>query len=91
MIEFDALDEQCPECNGLGRTENPTWFEYWHKDLFRTLGTQEKLNIVKEAAPDQPDKPIFFICKECHGKGKVLTAEGKRLVEFMRFWLNPNY
>ncbi|EGW39363.1 hypothetical protein [Desulfosporosinus sp. OT] len=91
MIDLDALDERCPKCNGLGRTENPTWFEFWDKDFFRTLGTQEKLSIVEEMTPDQPDEPIFFICKECHGRGKILTAEGKQLVEFIRFWLNPNY
>ena len=91
MINFDALDKPCPKCNGLGRIENPTWSEFWYQDLFRTLGVQEKADVEEEAALDQPDEPIFFLCKECHGKGKVLTDEGKRLIDFIKFWLNPNY
>lgn len=91
MINFAALDKPCPKCNGLGRIENPAWSEFWHQDLFRATGTQEKLMGTAETVLTQPDEPIFFVCKECHGKGKVLTDEGKHLIDFIRFWLNPNY
>ncbi|OLN29265.1 hypothetical protein DSOL_3602 [Desulfosporosinus metallidurans] len=85
-----------PKCCGLGKIENPAWYPIWAtrsdlKDSFQILETKEKLTIAEETAPDQPDEPIFFICKKCHGRGKILTNEGKQLMEFVRFWLNPNY
>ncbi|WP_407311903.1 hypothetical protein [Desulfosporosinus sp. SB140] len=96
MIDLKVLDKQCPRCSGLGRTENPQWFHFWTKldglkDSFRTLETMDQLTTSENATPDQPTEPMFFICKECHGRGKVLTAEGKQLIEFIRFWMIPNY
>jgi len=96
MIDLDVLDKQCPKCCGLGRTENPTWLRFWAmhsglKDSFRTLETREQITNVEKMAPDQPTESMFFVCRECHGKGKILASEGKRLMEFVRFWINPNY
>lgn len=96
MIDLYTLDKQCPKCSGLGRIENPQWFLFWTKldglrDSFRTLGTEDKITKFEKATPDQPTEPMFFICRECHGRGKVLTDEGKQLIEFIRFWMNPNY
>ncbi|KJR44531.1 hypothetical protein UF75_5094 [Desulfosporosinus sp. I2] len=58
-------------------------------DSFRTL-EEEQITLVEQIAPDQPDEPMFFVCRNCHGRGKILTDEGKRLMEFVRFWLNHN-
>ncbi|MDR3542500.1 MAG: hypothetical protein P4L69_16295, partial [Desulfosporosinus sp.] len=79
MINLDTLDKQCPKCCGLGRTENPAWYPIWAtrndlKDSVQILETKEKLSLVRKTAPDQPDEPIFFVCKECHGRGKILTT-----------------
>lgn len=38
-----------------------------------------------------PVEPTFFFCRNYYGRGKVHTTEGKQLIEFIRFWLNPNY
>ncbi|KJR46731.1 hypothetical protein UF75_2857 [Desulfosporosinus sp. I2] len=59
-------------------------------DSFRTL-EEEQITLVERIAPDQPDEPMFFVCRNCHGRGKILTDKGKRLMEFVRFWINPNY
>ncbi|ODA42682.1 hypothetical protein [Desulfosporosinus sp. BG] len=96
MININALEKQCPKCFGLGRIENPTWLQFWTmqndlKDGFQTLTDQAQETSVENADQGQPTEPIFFICRECHGKGKILTAEGKQLIEFVRFWINPNY
>ncbi|WP_407307007.1 hypothetical protein [Desulfosporosinus sp. SB140] len=96
MIDLNALDRPCPKCSGLGRIDNPAWLPYWDmhnglKGLSRTVDSQ-KLKIVDDnAGQGQPLEPMFFICKECHGKGKILTDEGKHLIEFVKFWSNPNY
>lgn len=29
-------------------------------------------------------------CPRCHGRGKVLSAQGRELLEVMRFWLDKN-
>lgn len=90
-----TFDVQCPKCCGLGRTENPIWLQFWAmhsslQDSFRILETREQITNVEKMAPDQPTKPMVFVCKVCHGKGKILTSEGKRLMEFVRLWMNPN-
>lgn len=54
----------------------------------RILETKDKLSIINNAAPDQLDGSVFFFCRNCHGTGEILTDEGKRLLEFVRFWLN---
>ncbi|GAB6153098.1 hypothetical protein JCM17380_18480 [Desulfosporosinus burensis] len=96
MIDLNVLDKQCPKCCGHGRIENPTWLQFWTKqdglkDSFRTLETKDQVTNFEKMAPGQPTEPMFFICRECHGRGRILTAEGKRLIEFVRFWMNPNY
>ncbi|MGC7871984.1 hypothetical protein ACPUYX_10705 [Desulfosporosinus sp. SYSU MS00001] len=90
MIDFYALDKPCPKCSGLGRIENPQWLQFWTKmEPFRT--SIDQLSTLKMITSAEPTEPMFFVCKECHGKGKILTTEGKKLIEFIRFWLNPNY
>ncbi|WP_041276178.1 hypothetical protein [Desulfosporosinus acidiphilus] len=91
MVDLNNLDKQCPKCSGLGRMENPAWIKFWTKDWFRALDTEALYTDSKNKELRQPSEPMFFICKECHGKGKVLTDEGKRLIGFIRFWINPNY
>jgi len=92
MIDLNALEEQCPKCKGKGGIENTTWYHNWamRNSKFPILGTKDESNIIKEA-PDQPAKSMLFFCRNCHVRGKILTAEGKRLMEFVRFWMNPNY
>ncbi|GAB6156564.1 hypothetical protein JCM17380_53170 [Desulfosporosinus burensis] len=29
MIDVNALEEQCPKCNGKGGIENTTWYHNW--------------------------------------------------------------
>ena len=91
MVDLNNLDRKCPKCSGLGRMENPAWVKFWTKDWFRALDKEALYADSKKEGFRQPSEPMFFICKECHGKGKVLTDEGKRLIEFIRFWINPNY
>jgi len=92
MIDLNVLEEQCPKCNGEGGVENTTWYHNWamRNSKLQILKTKDEINIIKEA-PDQPDESVFFFCRNCHGRGKILTDEGKRLMEFVRFWINPNY
>lgn len=96
MIDLNALDRKCPKCSGLGRTENPAWLQFWAmhpgpNEWSRDLDAQELRTIAKHEDHNQPVEPMFFICRECHGKGKILTDEGKRLIDFVKFWINPNY
>jgi len=93
MIDLNALEEQCPKCKGKGGIENTTWYHNWaiRNSKSQILETKDKLSITKNEAPDQLDESVFFFCRNCHGSGKILTAEGKRIMEFVRFWLNPNY
>ena len=95
MIDPSFLDKQCPKCCGLGRIENPTWLKYWSMhsglmDSFRSLDTRELRTIAENEDLNQLSEPMFFVCKECSGKGKVLTDKGKRLIEFIKFWMK-NY
>jgi DnaJ-class molecular chaperone len=92
MIDPNALEEQCLKCNGTGGIENTTWYHNWamRNSKLQILKTKDEINIIKEA-PDQPDESVFFFCRNCHGRGKILTDEGKLLMEFVRFWINPNY
>ena len=91
MIDLNALEEQCPKCDGKGGVENTTWYHDLarHNSKFQVIETKDRLNIIEDE--DQPDKSRFFFCRDCHGRGKVLTAKGRRLIEFVRFWMNPNY
>ena len=94
MIDPSGLEEQCPKCNGKGGIENAEWYHNLPicNSRVHILETKKnKSEIVKDETPGQPDEPIFFLCRNCYGRGKVLTAKGKRLVEFVRFWMNPNY
>jgi hypothetical protein len=91
MIDLNDLEKLCPKCSGLGRAEDPG-YPIWAqsdnlKNSFQVLETKESLTVVKEIDTDQ----LNDICKECHGKGKILTDQGKLLIEFVRFWLNPNF
>ncbi|KUO71766.1 MAG: hypothetical protein APF81_06655 [Desulfosporosinus sp. BRH_c37] len=88
MIDLDVLDKQCPKCSGLGRTANPAWFPLWAtrsdlKDSFQTLKSKEILNIVDKTTLEELDEPVFYVCKECNGKGKILTDKGKGLLEYL--------
>jgi len=91
MIELNTLEEQCPKCNGKGGIENTTWYHNFsvNKFRFQVLETEDKSKVIKNEIPDH--ESMLFFCRNCNGRGKVLTAEGKRLMEFVRFWLNPNY
>ena len=93
MIDLNALEEQCPKCSGKGEIANTTWYHNWamRNSKLQILKTHDKLNEIENGASEQPDESMFFFCRNCHGRGKILTAEGKRLMEFVRFWLNPNY
>jgi RecJ-like exonuclease len=93
MIDLNALEEQCPECKGKGGIENTTWYHSWamRNSKSQILETKDELNLIENEAPDQLHKSVFFFCRNCHGTGKILTVEGKRLMEFVRFWMNPNY
>lgn len=96
MIEIGEFDEACTGCGGRGRIENPIWAKYWAgheklKDWFWRLNIEEQLGILKKNLPDQPAEPMFFTCKQCHGRGRVLTEDGEKLIKFVRFWMNPNY
>ena len=93
MIDLNALDEECPKCKGKGGIENTTWYHdsARHNFKFQILETKDRLNIIKDEATDLPDTSRFFFCRNCNGRGKVLTAKGRRLMEFVRFWMNPNY
>ena len=89
MIDLDVLDKQCPKCHGLGRTENPTWLQFWTiqsslVDSFRTL-EEEQITLVEQIAPDQPDEPMFFVCRNCHGRGKYLPMKGNGLWSLLGF------
>lgn len=81
MIDLNALQEQCPECKGKGGIENTTWYHNW-----AMRNSKSQILETKEL-----DESVFFFCRNCHGTGKLLTDEGKRLMEFVRFWMNPNY
>ena len=92
MIDLKLLDKQCPKCSGLGRIENPQWLQFWTKlDSYQSIEAEDQLLNSGKSTPDQPSEPMFFTCRECHGRGKVLTSDGKQLIEFIRFWMNPNY
>ena len=93
MIDLNSLEEQCPKCKGKGGIENTTWYHIWaiRNSKSHILDTKEKSSIIENEAQDLPDESVFFFCRNCHGRGKILTAEGKRLIEFVKFWLNPNY
>jgi len=93
MNDLNALEEQCPKCNGKGGIENTGWYHNLaiHNFRFKVLETKDKSNILKNEAPDQLDESMLFFCRNCNGRGKILTAKGKRLMEFVRFWVNPNY
>jgi len=93
MIDLNALEEQCPKCKGKGEIENTTWYHNlaMHNSRFQILETKDKSNIIKDETPDQPDEPMLFFCRNGNGRGKILTAKGKRLMEFVRSWMNPNY
>ncbi|MHB1653366.1 MAG: hypothetical protein ACYCVD_12930 [Desulfitobacteriaceae bacterium] len=92
MLDISSTETVCPKCNGLGRIENPAWSRFWttHYD-FRAFDVDEQLTITGKMLPEQPTEPMFYICRECRGRGKILTAEGEKLIKFIRFWINPNY
>lgn len=81
MIYLNALEEQCLKCNGTGGIENTMWYHNWamRNSKLQILKTKDEINIIKEA-PDQPDESVFFFCRNCHGRGKILTDEGKLLI-----------
>ena len=96
MIDLDALEaleEQCPKCKGKGGNENTGWYQSLaiHNFRLQILETKDKSSIIKDKTADQPDKPVFFFCRNCNGRGKILTPKGRLLMEFVRSWMNPNY
>jgi len=93
MIDLNTLEEQCPKCNGKGGVENTIWYQDLarHNYKLQIIETKDRLNIIEEEDTDRTGKSRFFFCRDCHGRGKVLTAKGRRLMEFVRCWMNPNY
>lgn len=89
MFDLNKLEEQCPKCKGKGKIENTTCF---HNRVIQNsiLETMNKLDIIKEV-PDQTVNTELFFCKDCCDRGKILTEEGKRFMQFVRFWQNTNY
>ncbi|MDP4161150.1 MAG: hypothetical protein Q8911_15555 [Bacillota bacterium] len=91
MLDFSALEEKCPKCNGKGGIENGTWYHNWimRNSKCHVWDTKDK---PKDQAPqDQPGECMYSFCENCNGRGKILTTEGKRLIEIVRFWMNSNY
>lgn len=96
MIKIESLEKACPECGGYGRIENPNWSQFWSsneqlKQSFWSAELAEQWGVSEPSLLEQPHEPICFICKNCHGRGKVLTEDGAKLIEFIHFWINPNY
>ena len=97
MIDINSLEQICPECLGHGRlTSNlsegylPTCSSL--EEHFRSIELEEHYELAKQAiGHEAPEAPMFYLCKQCHGRGKVLTDEGIGLMKFIRSWLNPNY
>lgn len=89
MIDRNVLEEVCPKCNGKGSIEKATW--YHNLAPRNILETKDKLKLIKtkvlNEAPNQPDNSLFSSCRNCYGRGKILTAEGRRLIEFIKFWI----
>jgi len=96
MINIESLEQVCPECGGAGRIENSSWSDFWRqygnlKEGVRTLDIQEQVTIDENMLLKQPAGPMFYVCKHCRGKGKLLTDDGEKIIRFLRFWLNRNY
>ncbi|AFM42471.1 hypothetical protein Desaci_3590 [Desulfosporosinus acidiphilus SJ4] len=86
MINLDALKEQCPECSGLGKTVNPDWYPLWaaHSNCinaFEVLNGHGLVDVKDTTTLEELDEPIFFVCKECKGRGQILTPLGRSIVE----------
>ncbi|KJR46068.1 hypothetical protein UF75_3558 [Desulfosporosinus sp. I2] len=45
MFNLNALDEQCPKCNGKGGIKNATWYHNWsiRNFKFQILMAKDKL------------------------------------------------
>ena len=85
MINLDVLEKQCPKCGGLGKTVNPAWYPVWvtRSDLNNSFPGRGVLNIVENATLEELDEPMFYVCKECNGKGRILTDKVKDLLEYI--------
>jgi hypothetical protein len=82
LIDVDFLEQICEECHGSGKLTNKAWEKYF---LINNNLANESMTYKK------PEEPIFYLCKKCSGRGRVLTNEGSKLIKFLRNWLNPNY
>lgn len=88
MIDLNEINKQCPKCGGLGKTVNPAWYPVWVtrsdlKDSFQILKSKELLDIVDRTTLEELDEPMYYVCKECNGKGKILTDAVKDLLEYI--------
>ena len=85
MINLDVFEKQCPKCGGLGKTVNPAWYPVWvtRSDLNNFFHSTGGLNIVENATLEELDEPKFYICKECNGRGRILTDKVKDLLEYI--------
>jgi hypothetical protein len=82
LIDVDFLEQICPDCHGDGKFTSKAWEEYF--SVSSNLANQS-------ITYEKPNEPIFYLCKKCNGRGKILTDEGSKIINFLRNWLNPNY
>lgn len=100
MFERSMFEMVCPRCYGSGTEDTHEWRKWKIKIFMRAreiLSSQEPhkqdfYNAVKRAEgelirskPEEVKREQN--CLQCHGKGTVLTDEGKALIEFVREWM----
>jgi hypothetical protein len=84
MIDLDFIEKQCPKCGGLGKTLNPAWYPFWvSRSNLNNSFPDMVLNMVKNATLEELDEPKFYVCKECNGRGKILTDKVRDLLEYI--------
>lgn len=84
MINLDCFEKQCPKCGGLGKTLNPAWYPVWvSSNHLNNSFPDMLLCIAKSEVLEELNEPKFYVCKECNGRGRILTDKVKDLLEYI--------
>ncbi len=81
MTQLPILDSRCVTCDAGGWVTNPLWREFHRKQSAAGL---------KRSDPDywdgEPDQLEEIPCGVCDGLGRILTSEGRRLLDFLTLY-----
>ena len=72
----NPYERKCIFCDGIGVVQDVDWQAWWNFNQ-----DPPPANHFLRSIPEE------HLCRCCRGRGRMLTSEGQKLVDLIKFWI----